>query len=187
MSKIEPFLKKKYKVILADPPWSYEVYSKKGKGRSAESHYKTMSKEDIQNLPVRDIAADDCVLFLWVTYPCLIEGLELIRKWGFSYKTCGFTWAKKNKSNLGFFMGMGFWTRANTEVCLLATRGSPKRIDAGVRQLVISPIREHSRKPEEVYGRIEKLVEGPYIELFARQGYKGWDSWGFEKNKFGEP
>lgn len=185
--KIEPFPDKKYRVIYADPPWSYEVYSKKGKGRSAEHHYNTMSKENIQELPVKGLADDDCVLFLWVTFPCLIEGLELIEKWRFTYKTCAFSWAKKNKSNLGFKIGMGFWTRANIEVCLLATRGSPKRIEEtgpSVRQLIVSPIREHSRKPDEAYDRIENLVEGPYIELFARTEREGWDCWGLETDKF---
>lgn len=191
-----PFPKKKYKAILCDPPWTFETYSAKGKDRSAEQHYPCMTKEDIQNLPIQDLAEEDCVLFLWVTYPCLKEGMELIDKWGFSYKTCAFMWAKKNKSNMGFFMGMGYWTRANGEICLLATKGKPNRREVvegmkdhekstNQRQLIVSPIREHSRKPDEQYNRIEYLVEGPYIELFSRCNRQGWDSWGLETGKLG--
>lgn len=188
MVHIDPFPDKKYKLIYADPAWTFKTYSDKGKDRSAEKHYKCMTLEEIQALPVQDIAEDDCVLLMWVTWPCLQEGLATIKAWGFEYKTCGFSWAKKNKSNLGFHMGMGFWTRANTEVCLLATRGKPKRIEEtgpSVRQLVVSPVREHSRKPDEMYGKIEDLVVGPYIELFSRTDREGWDFWGDEIGKFG--
>ena len=96
---------KRYDVIYADPPWRFLTYSEKGKGRSAERHYPTMAKEDIQNLPVKRISAKDSVLFLWVTAPCLIEGLELIKAWGFTYKTVAFTWIKQNKRNDKPFMG----------------------------------------------------------------------------------
>lgn len=145
-----------------------------------------MSLEDIKTLPVQDLAADDCVLLMWITDPMLEKGFEVIRSWGFKYKTVGFVWAKMNttKMNCGNskvihydpFMGGGYWTRANPEYCLLATRGHPHRVNADVRELVISPRREHSRKPDEMYDYIERLCEGPYVELFARYPRIGWDT-----------
>lgn len=174
---------KKYQIIYADPPWTFKTYSKKGKEhKSAECHYSCMKKEDIQNLPIQDICEKDCVLFLWVTAPCLLEGIELINKWGFEYKTFGFTWIKQNRKSDSLFWGLGYYTRANTEICLLATRGKPlKRISKSVHQVVISKIREHSRKPDEVRERIVELFgDIPRIELFARQQINGWDCWGDE-------
>lgn len=174
---------KKYNIIYADPPWQYKVWSKKtGLGRSAESHYPTMEKKEIQQLPIENIVFKDAVLFLWITYPCLEEGLELIRKWGFTYKTCGFSWIKFNKKKNTPFIGMGYYTRANNEICLLATKGKPlKRINKSVEQIVFSKIREHSRKPDEVRTRIVDLFgDIPRIELFARQQIEGWDCWGNE-------
>jgi N6-adenosine-specific RNA methylase IME4 len=172
---------KKYQIIYADPPWSYKVWSKKGMGRSAESHYPTMNKIDIQNLPINKISDKNCILFLWVTAPCLIEGLELIDKWGFKYKTIGFTWVKKNKRQNTWFWGMGYWTRANSELCLIATKGMIKRISASVHQIIDTPIEEHSKKPAIVRNRIVELMGNlPRIELFARQKTEGWDVWGNE-------
>ena len=172
---------KKYKIIYADPPWQYKVYSKKGEGRSAESHYPTMSIEDICNIPVNKIADENCALFMWVTFPTLKDGLKVIEKWGFSYKTVAFVWVKQNKKKPTLFWGMGFWTRANAEICILATKGNPKRISAKVHQVIISPIEEHSKKPDETRTRIVELIgDLTRIELFARQKAKGWDSWGNE-------
>ena len=173
---------KKYNIIYADPPWTYKVWSNKGNGRSAASHYNTMSKEDIQNLPIQTICSNDCVLFLWVTYPCLLEGIELIEKWGFTYKTCAFSWVKMNKKKNTPFVGMGYYTRANNEICLLATKGKPlKRMKRNVEQVILSPIREHSRKPDEIRQRIVDLFgDLPRCELFARQKTDGWDVWGNE-------
>lgn len=174
--------KKKYNIIYADPPWAYKVWSKKGKGRSAESHYNTMTKEDIQNLNVQSITEKDAVLFLWVTYPCLEEGLELIKKWGFTYKTCAFSWVKTNKKNSTPFTGMGYYTRANNEICLLATKGKVlPRKSKSVKQVILSPIREHSRKPDEIRNRIVDLFgDLPRVELFCRHPADGWDSIGNE-------
>ena len=104
---------KKYSIIYADPPWAYRTYSKKGQGRSAESHYPTMSIEDIKALPVGELAAKDCTLFLWITFPCLCEALEVLTAWGFSYKTVAFVWVKQNRRNDDLFTGMGYWTRAS--------------------------------------------------------------------------
>ena len=173
---------RKYNIIYADPPWTYKVWSKKGKGRSAESHYPCMQKEEIQNLPIENITEQNAVLFLWVTFPCLLEGLELIEKWGFTYKTCAFSWIKMNKKKNTPFIGMGYYTRANNEICLLATKGKPlKRINRNVEQVILSPIREHSRKPDEIRQRIVNLFgDLPRIELFARNTTQGWDVWGNE-------
>ena len=173
---------KRYGVIYADPPWSFKTYSDKGKVRSAEKHYPTMSKEDIQNLPVRKIAADNSMLFLWVTAPCLIEGIELITAWGFTYKTVAFTWVKQNKKNDGIFTGMGYYTRSNAEYCLLATRGKVlERKSRSVSSVVLSHIERHSKKPNVVRDRIVGLLGNvPRIELFAREQADGWDAWGNE-------
>jgi N6-adenosine-specific RNA methylase IME4 len=120
----------------------------------------------------------------------LDKGFELIRAWGFKYKTVGFYWVKLNTRELhesDYFTGLGYWTRANPEQCLLATRGSPSRTAMDVRRLVVAPRREHSRKPDCVRERIERLLPGPYIELFARDKREGWCSWGDEvdRNKWG--
>src|SRR5215471_7598327 len=176
---------KRYKVIYADPPWTFSTYSHKGKGRSAEAYYDCMALADIKALPVAEWAADDCVLLLWTTDPLLEKAFEVIRAWGFTYKTVGFYWAKLRKpeplyGDGSFFTGLGFWTRANPELCLLATRGNPRRRRADVPKLIVSPRREHSRKPDEVYDRIEALCEGPYLEMFARSTRSGWDLWGQE-------
>lgn len=174
-------INKKYKIILADPPWSYKVWSKKGQGRSAESHYRCMAKEEIKNLPIDNISDNNCVLFLWVTMPCLIEGIELCKAWGFDYKTVGFVWCKRNKKSLSWFWGMGYWTRANAELCLIATKGKISRIAKNVHQIVDTPIQEHSKKPSIVRDRIVSLMgDLPRIELFAREKVDGWDCWGNE-------
>lgn len=173
--------KKKYGIIYADPPWNYRVYSKKGLGRSAESHYPTMSIEDICALPVGEIAADNCALFMWITFPCLYEGVDVLTAWGFTYKTIAFVWVKQNKKSDSLFWGMGYWTRANVELCILATKGKPKRVSAGVHQVIMSHIEEHSKKPMEARKRIELLMgDVPRIELFAREKSAGWDVWGNE-------
>lgn len=182
---------KHYGLIYADPPWTFTTYSNKGKGRSAEAHYDCMTLEGIKALPVGDWAAEDCVLLLWVTDPLLERAFEVIGAWGFKYKTVGFYWAKLNKGagqlcldQNSFFTGLGFWTRANPEQCLLATRGRPKRRVGDVRKLVVSPRREHSRKPDLIYDRIEALCSGPYLEMFARSSRPKWDSWGTEAGLF---
>lgn len=173
---------KKYNIIYADPPWTFKTYSQKGKlKKSAENHYPCMNKKDIQNLPINNLAEKDCILFLWVTFPCLQEGLELIKKWGFEYKTCGFTWVKKNKKSDSWFWGCGYWTRSNAELCLIATKGKPKRISKSVHQVCDARVEEHSKKPNEIRDRIVKLCgDLPRIELFARQYSDGWDCWGNE-------
>ena len=176
----------KYGAILADPPWRFANWSDKGEDRNASAHYSCMTLEDLKALPVDFAAADDSVLFLWATDPLLPAALELIRAWGFTYKTVAFTWAKENTKSGGWFTGLGYWTRANPEMCLLATRGAPKPKARDVRQLIVAPRREHSRKPDQQYERIERLVDGPYLELFARQHRTGWDALGDETGKFSQ-
>jgi N6-adenosine-specific RNA methylase IME4 len=189
-----------YGVILADPPWRFEVWNgekavKRRAGRgtnvAAAVHYQTMAAQELAALAVADLAAEHCALFMWVTWPVLPQAMRLIGEWGFTYKTCAFAWTKAHAGQIELFsdeltgqMGMGYWTRANTEPCLLATRGKPRRLHADVRQSIISPRREHSRKPDCVHGRIERLVAGPYLELFARRSRPGWDSFGDQKTKF---
>ncbi len=183
-----------FQAIYADPPWSFKVWNKDtGNGRSAESHYSTMSMDDIAALPVADLAADDCVLFMWACWPSLPDALRIIEAWGFTYKTCGFDWMKAHAGQVEMFrddcdvqVGMGYWTRANTEPCLLAVRGKPKRLHADVRQGILQPRRQHSRKPDCVPARIERLVAGPYLELFSRTTRPGWSVWGNQVGKFSE-
>jgi N6-adenosine-specific RNA methylase IME4 len=173
-----PVAQRKYGVIYADPPWSFEVWSGEGKDRAAENHYPTMRQSDIEALPVADLAADDCALFLWAVMPQLPEALAVIKAWGFEFKTCAFVWVKQTKDEERFATGMGYWTRANAEICLLATKGSPARLNADVHQVVMTPRMEHSKKPDEVAARIERLIPGPYLEMFARRPRDGWDVWG---------
>lgn len=174
----------KFNCIYADPPWQYKVYSQKGQGRSAENHYTTMNKEDIYSLPVSEIAADDCILFLWVTFPCMLEGLETLKSWGFTYKTLGFCWVKRcKKQTHKWFWGLGFWTRANPEICIIGTKGRPKRISKAIHSVVDTPIEQHSKKPDIIRERIVALMgDVPRIELFARQQIDGWVCIGNEIN-----
>lgn len=187
-----------FSALYADPPWQFKTYSDKGRKRSPDwkptkdappINYGTMELHELCSLPVSRLASENACLFMWVSWPMLEDALFLMRAWGFAYKTCGFAWLKADPYCLfadekTVSMGMGYWTRANSEVCLLGTRGKPKRLKADVRQGIISPRREHSRKPDEVYGRIERLVAGPYLEMFARTTRPGWTSWGNQVGKF---
>ena len=140
-----------------------------------------MSIEEICALPVADIAAKDSALFLWATFPQLNEAFRVMEAWGFKYKTLAFLWLKQNRKADSWFYGMGFWTRSNAEVCLLATKGHPKRQAADIHQFIISPIEAHSKKPDAVREKIVKLMgDVPRVELFARQQTPGWDVWGNE-------
>jgi len=170
----------KYNIIYADPPWSYKDKALAG-NRGACCKYSTQSAEWLNSLNVASIAEDDCLLFLWVTMPKLNECFELIEKWGFTYKTCAFTWVKRNKVARSWFWGMGRWTRANAELCLLATKGKPKRLSAAVHSVVDTSIEGHSKKPDIVRDKIVQLCgDMPRIELFARKKVDGWDTWGNE-------
>lgn len=185
-----------FRVVYADPPWAFAVRSPKGASRSPK--YTTMTVEQIKALPVENLAAKNAVLLMWVTDPFLQSAFEVIRAWGFTYKTVGLYWIKANrtitKTGKRYFSGNGYWTRANPEQCLLATRGRIGRLpDAtDVDKLIISPRREHSRKPDEAYHRIERLLGAPdagnpCVELFARQAWPGWHSWGNQVGMFTPP
>jgi N6-adenosine-specific RNA methylase IME4 len=195
-----------YAAILADPPWRFANWSDKGKDRcpdaptafnnQPERHYKTMPLEKIMALPVRELAARDCALFLYAIDSMLPQAYDVGRSWGFEFKTVAFYWVKLRKegSKRGadqiewdkklFPIGTGYWTRPNPEQCLLFTRGEPRRRSTNVRKLIVAPRREHSRKPDETAERIEKLVDGPYVELFARTARDGWSAWGDQINSF---
>lgn len=174
---------KKYQIIYADPAWGYKDKALAGK-RGAGCKYDVMTVEDLMYLPVNELADEDCALFMWTTMPMLEDAFKVMRAWGFTYKTCAFTWVKKNKKADSLFWGMGNWTRANAELCLLGIKGKPKRADAGVHSVILSPIEEHSKKPAETRDRIVRLLNGggglSKIELFARQVTDGWDCWGNE-------
>jgi N6-adenosine-specific RNA methylase IME4 len=175
-----------YDVILADPPWHFENYSADEPGmmhdraRGPNRYYPTMTTADICALQVP--AADNAVLFMWACWPLMPAALQVISAWGFEYKTLAWVWVKANRSGMGFFYGMGYYTRANSEPCLLATRGSlPKPVNRGIQALIYSPVREHSRKPDDQYRKIEALYPGRrYLELFARRKRTNWDAWGNE-------
>jgi len=181
---------KKYQIIYADPPWEYDSSMMNS---SALDHYETQNLNWLMNLPVKQIAAENAILFLWVTMPKLNQCFDLIKSWGFEYKTCAFVWIKTNQrkkvdqysflpeENFDEFMGQGRWTRGNAELCLLATRGSINRLSAGVRQIIYSPRLKHSQKPDETRKRILELVgDLSRLELFARRSIHGWDVWGNE-------
>ena len=172
---------KKYQIVYADPAWKYpKTGGLKNSRGMAKQFYDTMDIEQIKNLDVNSISDEDCALFLWTTYPQIPNALEVIRAWGFTYFGLAFNWIKKTKTGKDFF-GMGYWTRANPELCLLATKGKPKPICHNIRQLVYSQIDEHSKKPKIIREHIVNLCgDLPRIELFARQKAEGWDVWGNE-------
>lgn len=188
-----------WKVILADPPWHHASRSPKGQTRRSPSHhYRTMSLPEIMALPVRDIAARDCHLFLWTTGPHLQQAFRVMEAWGFRYSSLAFVWVKRKKQpdadhdgllfmdRRDLFTGMGYTTRQNAELVLLGRRGAPKRLAKDVHQVVAAPRQEHSRKPGEVHSRIERYSEGPRLELFARAPVDGWTVWGNETQRFAE-
>lgn len=182
------------RVIAADPPWRFKSNSAAKPGRNAMRHYDCMSMNDIIALPVAELAADDAALKLWITGPLLALGahLPIMAAWGFKPSGMAYVWIKLNPKAASLFflstdlaMGGGFTTRKNAEFCLIGKRGRSVRRHSGVHEVIISPRREHSRKPDEFYQRVEKYAEGPYVELFARQKRAGWTCWGNEADKFG--
>jgi len=199
-----------YRVILADPPWAFEQFSDKGQGKSAQAHYDCMPMDEIAAMPVDILAADDCALFIWMTWPFMPNWERLIRAWGFEFAGLAWEWIKFNPETGKYAFGGGYGTRKNLEPCLLATRGNPSlraelpadlfglgSVPAGVRSVrdfievmpsdaLRAPRREHSRKPDEQYERIQTMFDGPYVELFARQSRPGWASWGSQATKFDE-
>jgi N6-adenosine-specific RNA methylase IME4 len=178
------FPNKTYSVIYADPPWAWSKTPliDRGSARAVEKEYPTMQPDEIMALPVVSIAEPRSVLFLWATSPKMPLAFEVMKAWGFEFKSIAFVWVKKNKIADSNFVGMGFYTRQNAEFVLLGTRGSPSlpRMDKGVQQIIEAPVSRHSEKPEEVRRRIDRLFKGGRIELFARCGAPSWDAWGFD-------
>lgn len=179
---------KKYNIIYADPPWQYKF---PGTRAEKADDYETMKTKNICELNIGELADENAVLFIWIIWTKLPDALEVIKAWGFEYKTVGFVWVKTNRNtateqfsflptdSFDSFWGMGMWTRSNTEVCLIATKGKPNRRSASVHQLIYSPLQKHSKKPDEVRERIIELMgDLPRVELFARQKTDGWDVWG---------
>ena len=182
-------LRRHYGVIYADPPWAYKTFSNSDRGvvphRTEDAPYEAMTREELLALPVEEIAAKDSVLHMWVVSSHLDQAFELGSRWGFTFKSLGMVWVKTQKGDPETpKMGMGKWFRQEAEICLLFTKGKPSRLDAGVRQTIIEPAREHSRKPDAAYSRIEALSAGPYVELFSRASRAGWAAMGDQKGKF---
>ena len=172
----------KFNIIYADPPWKYRsrnIHSKFGGGAAA--HYNLMTMEEIKNLPINELAAENCALFLWVTFPLLDEQIKMFKEWGFTYKTLGFSWIKTNKNDKKPCFGVGYYTKSNCEVCLLGIKGQMKPVSNKVSSVIISERREHSRKPDEIRDKIVELFgDIPRLELFARKKFDGWKAWGNE-------
>ncbi len=173
---------KKYDIIYADPPWAYHD-TLGGNAKMGAMPYPTMTNEEICAMPIGNkIAKKDSILFMWATMPKLQEALDVIKAWGFKYKTCAFCWVKQNPKSGGIYAGLGRWVQGNAELCLLATKGHPHRISKSVKQIVMAPRGRHSAKPSEVRDRIVQLMgeDTERIELFARDYADGWDCWGNE-------
>jgi N6-adenosine-specific RNA methylase IME4 len=174
-----PLPEKKYSIVYVDPPWAYNDKALAG-NRGAGHHYGTLSTQELMTLPVSNIAEDDSVMFMWVTMPMLTVFEPVMNAWGYDYKTCAFTWIKKTKNDK-MHWGMGNWTRSNPELCLLGTRGKPKRLCAAIHSVLEEKVGRHSEKPATTRDKIVELVgDLPRIELFARTTTPGWDSWGNE-------
>lgn len=174
---MQPLPDGQFGAIVADPPWSFRTYANDNVAPArGEQPYQVMSLDDIKALPVGDVAAKNSLLFMWTVSHLQAAAFDVAAAWGFKPVSVAFVWDKGR-------MGMGYWTRQEVEICHLFKRGSPRRLSKGVRSLIRSPRREHSRKPDEVYGRVESLVAGPYLELFARQAWPGWSAWGNESGR----
>lgn len=181
---ITPLPRGPFSVLLADPPWSFATYSDKGKGKSPEQHYETMSIDEICDIPVKGVMNKDAALFIWCTWPTIFHAQKVIEAWGFSYSGLAWEWIKRNPVNGKYAFGCGYGTRKNLEPCLLARRGKPALLSKSERDFLYAPRREHSRKPDEQYDRIERMYDGPYLEMFARNHRVGWESWGNQVDKF---
>jgi N6-adenosine-specific RNA methylase IME4 len=183
-----------YRIAHIDPPWTFHAWSHRGEGKGACQHYRCQTLEDIIALPVSELMAPDAALFLWVVQPMYPEAMRVLDAWGFTYRTAAFVWIKMPQRwsehqlplRIRPRMGLGYHTRSGSEQCWLATRGKGyKRQSMAIEQVVFAPIREHSRKPDEVAQRIDRLVgDVPRIELFAREQRPGWVCWGNEVDKF---
>jgi N6-adenosine-specific RNA methylase IME4 len=174
-----------YGAILADPPWLFEVRSAAGEEKSPQAQYDCMDLAAIQTLPVSHLARGDCVCVMWATAPMLPQAIDTLRAWGFRYVSAG-AWAKQSSTGQKWAFGTGYVYRSATEFYVVGTIGEPNWRSRSIRNLIVAPVREHSRKPDQMYADIEALVDGPYLELFARQRRHGWEAWGNQTDKFEE-
>lgn len=166
-----------YGLILSDPPWNFATFSDKGLGKSPQSHYDCMSLDAIKALPVAELAAPDCALIMWAVSPMLPHALEVMQAWGFKFKSAG-AWAKQSSTGASWAFGTGFIYRGAAEHFLVGTRGKPAVRSRSIRNLIVAPLREHSRKPEQMREDAAALFAGPRLEMFARERAPGWDAWG---------
>lgn len=174
-----------YSVILLDPAWSYEMYSEKGHAKSPHAHYSCMSMDELKALPVGHLAQPDATMVMWSVFPMMPQALELMAHYGFQFKTGG-AWAKQSKTGQKIAFGTGYIYRGAAEFWIVGTVGEPRLKSKSVRNLIVAPVREHSRKPDQMHSDIERLWDGPYVEIFGRQQRAGWDVWGNEAEKFEE-
>lgn len=173
----------RYGVILSDPPWRFRTYSTAGEGKSPQEHYDCMDTAAIAALPVNQLAAPDCAMFMWATAPMLPHAVNLMEAWGFTYKSAG-AWAKRSRTGRARAFGTGYCFRSAAEFYLLGTIGRPRVKSRSIRNLIEAPVREHSRKPDDLHHHAEALFDGPYAELFARERRPGWAAWGNHTEKF---
>lgn len=177
-------MNKKYNIVYADPPWSYNSrrsnYIANGSGETLR-HYDTLTLDELKEMPINEITDKNAMLFMWATFPQLQEALDLIKAWGFIYKTVAFSWVKTTKDGTKPAFGVGYYTRNNVEICLLGVKGKPFKEVGNMSSVVISPREEHSKKPDIVREKIVELCGNlPRIELFARKETEGWDVFGNE-------
>jgi len=174
----------RYRTILADPAWEFALRSPKGERKSPQAHYRCMPLAEIQALPVAELAhPEGCGLVLWGTAPMLPQALATLAAWGFAYVTAG-AWAKRSSTGRAWNMGPGYRLRSRMEPYLLGVRGRVPRMSCSVTNLVVAPVREHSRKPDQLRLDVEAVFPEPRVELFAREAAEGWDAWGDEIGKF---
>ncbi len=172
------------RVIMCDPPWHFANYSAKGEHKNPLGHYDCMALADIQALPVRELAdPEGCALVMWATAPMLPQAVDTMRAWGFDFVSAG-AWAKQSKTGQKWAFGTGYAYRSAVEFWLLGSVGKPKFRSRSIRNLIVAPVREHSRKPETMRTMCEKQFDGPRIELFARESAPGWLVWGNQTSKF---
>lgn len=175
-----------YGVILADPPWRFRTWGEHNQQKSASKHYSLMTTDAIKALPVNQLAAPDCMLVMWAVQPMLDQALDVMRAWGFTYKTAG-AWAKQSSTGEKWAFGTGYLLRCAAEFYVVGTLGKPTPAVRNVRNLIVSPVREHSRKPEQMRDDLDRMFPAARkCELFARSARPGWDSWGNEVDKFQE-
>jgi N6-adenosine-specific RNA methylase IME4 len=195
-----PTIEGGWPLVMADPAWNYRSWvanANPENDRSAERHYRTMSLDEIMAMPVKDVVAKDAHLMLWITMPFLMKAPAVMAAWGFKYSSSAFVWMKlRRRAGVQYelitigelhkylHIGMGHTTRKNVELCLLGRRGNAKRLSKSVLEPIITPVREHSRKPDEAYERAMQYAAGPYLELFSREQRDGWTTWGNETDKF---